>query len=117
MKSKTTLSLIEEVIMVLVFAIATAVCLRIFVHSNSLAASHEMKDAAVSEVRNAVEVLKQTHGDCEKAREYADASGPFVLYIDELDSGSEYLGKARVYVTSGTEEIYSLVASWQEVVK
>ena len=115
MTSKTTLSLIEQVIMVLIFSIATAICLNIFVYSNNLSKSNELKDEAVSAAVNAAEILKNTHGDISKA-EASSNSDNFSLTVKPVDSGSKFLGKAKIYVLNDGDTIYTLEVSWQEVV-
>ena len=110
MNSKSALSLIEEIIMVLVFAIATAVCLRIFVYSSDLSEKNDVLSHAVIEAGNAAEILKSSDGDIEKALELSDGD----IRIEPVDSGSEYLGKAKITVLNEGEEVYSLSVSWQE---
>ena len=114
MTSKTTLSLIEQIIMVLVFSIATAICLKIFVYSNNLSTENETRDHAVSMTRNAAEILKATHGDIDKAASSCGSYDGLSINIDKVETGSEYLGKARVYVTDNNGEIYALEVCWQE---
>ena len=116
MTSKTTLSLIEQIIMILVFALAAAICLNIFVYSNSLSKDSEIRDTAVLEARNAAEILKQTHGDRDKAVALSGAGeSGLELSISPVETGSAYIGKAVISVTDGAKEIYSLEVCWQEV--
>lgn len=58
MKSKAPLAMMEQIIMVLVFAIASAVCLQIFVLSEKLSEQTELENLAVLHVQNAAEQLK-----------------------------------------------------------
>ena len=116
MTSKTTLSLIEQIIMILVFALAAAICLSIFVYSNNLSKDNEIRDVAVLEARNAAEVLKQTHGNCDEALALSAAGDKGLeLSISPVETGSDYLGKALITITDGSDEIYSLEVCWQEV--
>ena len=60
MRSKSPLALMEQVIMVLVFALAAALCLRVFVFSELASTRNEAVDRAVVECQNAAEFLKST---------------------------------------------------------
>ena len=61
MKSKAPLVMMEQIVMVLVFALAAALCLRTFVLSGKISQMTENKNRAVLEVQNAAENMK--HGD------------------------------------------------------
>lgn len=58
MKSKAPLVMMEQIIMVLVFAIASAVCLQTFVLSEKLSEQTELENLAVLQAQNAAEQLK-----------------------------------------------------------
>ena len=60
MRSKSPLALMEQVLMVLVFALAAALCLRVFAFSDRVSARNEAIDRAVLECQNAAETLKST---------------------------------------------------------
>lgn len=129
-KSKTTLTLMEQIIMILVFAVAAAVSLRVFVYADSRSERNVVNDVAVNESRNAAEVLKSTGGDFARTAELLGAKetergmekalvseyGDFLLSIERQESTSALLGIARVTVknvTAGTE-VYSITVKWQE---
>ena len=59
MKSKSSLLLMEQLIMVLVFALAAALCLQVFAKSAEIARQTACQDAAVQIARNAAETYKQ----------------------------------------------------------
>ena len=63
MKSKAPLALMEQMIMVLVFALAAALCLRVFVWSDDRSRAGEAQDRAVLLAQNAAEVCKADGGD------------------------------------------------------
>ena len=69
MRSKAPLALMEQLVMVVVFALAAALCVRIFALSDRFSRECEIRDRAVSAVQNAAEALKACRGD------YAEASG------------------------------------------
>ena len=58
MRSKSPLALMEQLVMVLVFALAAALCLRVFVFSDQMSERSETVDWAVMECQNAAETLK-----------------------------------------------------------
>ena len=65
MKSKAPLALMEQLTMILVFALAAALCLQLFVLSNTLSRDGETRDQAVTAVQNAAESLKANDGSFE----------------------------------------------------
>ena len=76
MRSKSPLALMEQVIMVLVFALAAALCLRVFVFSELASTRNEAVDRAVLECQNAAEFLKSTGLAVDEAQaELADRMG------------------------------------------
>lgn len=79
MKSKAPLALMEQIVMVLVFALAAALCLQMFVFSSQVMDRCEAKDRAVLAVQNAAEVWKMNSGDAEKCAQLlggeSDADG------------------------------------------
>ena len=68
MRSKSPLALMEQVIMVLVFALAAALCLRVFVFSDLASTRNEAVDRAVLECQNAAETMKATGLPVDKAQ-------------------------------------------------
>ena len=124
MRSKAPLALMEQMVMLLVFALAAALCLQAFVKSDALSERSEARDQAVVLCQNAAEAIKHT-GDVEAGLALAcgaepgqrDGFGYFVGYDEnwdiiscdgrpqsssytlramELDSGVDGLGKANV---------------------
>jgi len=59
MRSKAPLLLMEQLVMLLVFAFAAALCLQIFVLSGKLSEKYEIRDRAVLEAQNVAELLKK----------------------------------------------------------
>ncbi len=58
MKNKSTLVLIEQTVMVLVFALAAVVCMRVFAVSERLSREYDVTDRAVLTAQNAAELIK-----------------------------------------------------------
>ncbi len=63
MKSKAPLLLMEQMIMVLVFALAAALCLQAFVKSDASSRRVESRDMAVHLVQNVAETARSRGGD------------------------------------------------------
>ena len=138
MRSKTPLALMEQVVMVLVFALAAALCLRVFVFSDQVSERNKDIDHAVLLAQNTAEVLK-AYGGVEEAAEatggeirqtmwstYYDAdlnpvpdqaSAYYEVNALPEDSGVEGLGRAGVEVFryDGNEALFFITVAWQEV--
>lgn len=114
MKHKTSLLLMEQLVMVLVFALAAALCLSAFVKADRISRETVRRDEAVLLAQNAAQVLKATSGDAVRAAEEAAASG-YRLEIQPDDSQIELLGQAEIRVWQEDELIFTLRTGWQEV--
>ncbi len=137
MKSRAPLVMMEQLVMVLVFALAAAVCVRIFALSDRLSLENETRDRAVTAVQNAAETLKACQGDYGAASNLLGgtwdgttwsisydsgwsplaeaAKGTFRVLAVPTDSGQELLGTAEVTASTWQgSEIYSLSVAWQE---
>ena len=138
MRSKSPLTLMEQLVMVLVFALAAALCLQIFVFADQISKRNEKIDRAVLVCQNAAETIKVSSlGDAapllggtfsgdiltvcydedwlptENETNYA-----YLLRAETIPSPVAGLGKARVWVTpSGKpeESLFELTVAWQEV--
>lgn len=113
MKNKASLVLMEQLVMVLVFALAAALCLRIFVQARNVSVETFRRDEAVTIAQNAAQVLKAT-GDSEKAMALTE-SAPYTLQIQEKSSGVPGLAMAEIVVLFEGKSIFSLTTGWQEV--
>jgi len=58
MKSKSSLVLIEQLLMLLVFAICAAVCLSVFNYANQVSAQNQMKIQAIQHTQNIAERIQ-----------------------------------------------------------
>ena len=137
MKSRAPPVMMEQLVMVLVFALAAAVCVRIFALSDRLSLENETRDRAVTAVQNAAETLKACQGDYGAASNLLGgtwdgttwsisydsgwsplaeaAKGTFRVLAVPTDSGQELLGTAEVTASTWQgSEIYSLSVAWQE---
>ena len=125
MKSKAPLSLIEQLCMLLVFALSAGLCLQIYVLSGQISRRCETRSEAVTAVQNIAETLKHSRGDdiCLhtgfdenwEAVPVEDAS--YYISIIPEDTGLPTLGRATVTASDESgAEIFSVTVSWQEEV-
>lgn len=136
MKNKAPLSLIEQVIMILVFALTAAFCLQGFALASQISRHQEIQAKSVIAVQNAAELLKNTAGDLEAS---ASKLGGFVndhtwtipydtswqpictqdectylLSASIYDSGVPYLGTANISIIHDNEVVFAITTAWQE---
>ncbi|MCI8538832.1 MAG: hypothetical protein HFF18_09275 [Oscillospiraceae bacterium] len=138
MRSKAPLAMMEQMIMLLVFALAAALCLQAFVKSDALSRASEDRDRAMTLCQNAAEAVRRCQGNMEQAAALLDGARydgaglmadydqdwepagetmRYTLGAARLDSGVNGLGKAQVWVRDEAEEqeIFRLEVAWQEV--
>lgn len=121
MRSKAPLALMEQLVMVLVFALAAALCVQVFVLSDKTSRLHQARDRAMIEAQNAAEALK---GRRETA--YLDGlggspngdQGLFLAYDEDwtpLDTGADqstYQEDAAYYLFSYENQAQSTDYLW-----
>jgi hypothetical protein len=132
MKNKTSLALMEQAIMILVFALAAALCLRAFVWADITSARNTDREQALTQVQTAAELLKHYTGDRDAVSQalvgsvqdvYYDeqwnpvpGEGAWKLVITPLSGQPPFLGSADVAITDSTDQILAqLQICWQEV--
>ena len=136
MRSKTPLALMEQVVMILVFALAAALCIQVFVFADQTSRYNEARGRAVLEAQNAAEALKACGGDYGEAAQRlggrwdgqtwtvgydanwdrTEGEAVYCLSIMPGESGQKLLGMAEIAVYDGDEgELFSLYTAWQEV--
>jgi len=133
MRNKSILVMVEHMVMLLVFALAAAVCLRMFALSGKLSGTYEAKDRAALMAQNAAELIKRDgiSGYVEQTGATADGQNAWIVSYDEnwkkasKESGmfilkvmgtetSEYLFRAEVAVfTEDGEELFRLPVATQ----
>ena len=135
MRSKAPLAMMEQMVMVLVFALAAALCLQAFVKSDRMSKEMEARDRAVVLCQNVAETIRSTGGNWEETCDLLGMPFPnagmydenwtpvdvgdsvYQLWIEPLDSGVDGLGKAKISVTKyGLNVIFEIEAAWQEEV-
>lgn len=135
MRSKAPLALIEQAVMLAVFALAAVLCLKAFVWADLRSAENAGADRALLQAQSAAETLKNCRGDCPEAagimggmwdgtrwsirydENWAETDGEaaYLLQATPLDTAEKYLGSAQVEVLRGEVVLTSLTVNWQEV--
>jgi len=125
MKSRTSLVLMEQLVMVLIFALAAALCLSVFAQADRISRETQRRDEAVLLAQNGAEVLKSCAGDLDKAAGILAGeatekgllvhSGEYMMKAEMVDSGVPGLGQAQIDVYWKEEQLFSLETGWQEV--
>lgn len=117
MKNRTSLVLMELLVMVLVFALAAAVCLGVFAKADSISKETARRDTAVTLAQNAAEMLQATGGDAAQVLQKLNIPDGFSVEITPENSEIPGLGKATVAVLWQGAETFRLTVGWQEVAK
>lgn len=128
MKSKTPLVLVEQIIMILIFAVSAAICLKSFVYSEKLSENVQSQDNAILCVSNVAEVIKNSSGDFNQASakfggeiengvlqiNFSEFENTVEVKARKKDSGIPRLGKAEVIAFIKSEEKAVIEICWQE---
>ena len=134
MKAKAPLAMMEQIIMVLVFALAAAICLRAFVWAGDLSRQTDAESQALLRAESAAEVLKSCHGDYAAAvsllggtwqggswqisydENWEPGGDAYRLILEPEEDKQDNLGAARVTVSDRkSRELAAFVVGWQEV--
>ena len=136
MRSKTPLAMMELLVMLLVFALAAAVCVQVFVFADGDSRRDAARDRALAEVQNAAECLKSLRGDYEAAAQALGGTWDGVCWTIAWDDGwtqtsggeayrlevlpetpaTALLGAAELTVyTAAGDALCTLRTAWQEV--
>ena len=125
-RSKAPLALMEQIIMIFVFALAAAVCLQAFVYSDTLSKKGEQRDLAVIRAQKLAEYCKAEQGNLDEVSWIFPATrkedGLSVQYPEEkmrmylrVIQSDEYYEKAIISVEDEKgEEIFSIQTAWQK---
>ena len=128
MRSRAPLALMEQTVMVLVFVLAAALCLRLFESAELTSRTNARRDQALLHAQNAAQVLKEYRGDYDAAARHfggrwdgqvwtlCPEDGEFWLRVSPAQEQTALLGSADVegYTDRG-ELLVRLEVSWQEV--
>ena len=120
MRSKTPLVLMEQLVMVLVFAMAAAICLQVFSLSDRLSKENEARAEAALLAQNTAEELKASYGEALLNWEEADG----IYYMEEegyrvqvqaAETEISGLRKVELQVWQEEEVLFEIPVAWQEV--
>ena len=132
MKSKAPLALMEQIVMLLVFALAAALCLQAFVKSDQISRESQARSNAALAVQNTAETIRYSGGSFEHAlmetakrqggkylestdkaekelqisydKEWNPAQeGEYLLTVREIPTQEEGLWKVSIQVTEKTQ--------------
>ncbi|MBQ7936893.1 MAG: hypothetical protein IJ283_00115 [Oscillospiraceae bacterium] len=137
MKSKAPLTLMEQIIMLLVFALSAAICLQVFAHAGEISDEIEKRGNAVTAVQNIAESLKINGGDLEKHAAFyggtceedswkmffdsewkpcEEENSEYYVEILKTENENPLLGTAEISARSNDGEVvFTLNTAWQEV--
>jgi len=125
MKNKAPLALIEQVIMLLVLAVAATVCLQVFAQAHHKAHHNTLQDQSLQQLENTAQVLKHTKGDLDRLCLELGGShtdGQWILDTEAytltavlIEDNTPLLGTAELSAVTQEGVISSLSVSWQEV--
>lgn len=127
MKNRTSLALAEQAVMLLVFALAAALCLRAFLWADTTSRTGQARDAALLAAQTAAEAVKGCGGDLNAASVLLDGAvrgdtlvveyseDGFALECVPVETDVPGLGRAEITVRRGEEALASLTVCWQEV--
>lgn len=121
MRNKTLLVLLEQLVMVLVFALSAAFCLRVFVLSDRISREQETMTQAVLQAQNMAELLKGSSEYRERVSEtgtwcYQEVPG-YRVEVEKVPEQMEGLEKVMVRVLDSEtgQEYIQIPVAWQEV--
>ena len=141
MKNKTSLVLMEQLIMVLVLALAAAICLRMFVLSDRISKEQEAKANAAFLAQNTAEWLKNRGGKFSEMPEGTGWQMEDNTWVQRYDKNWQLIGissempeevsyelkiyeeiteisglvRVRIAVIDRAKELFEIPVSWQEV--
>lgn len=125
-RSKAPLALMEQIIMILVFAIASAVCLQAFVYSDNLSKKGDRTEMAANRAQTVTEYCKDKKGNldavCELLGGKLQEKGLVISYEEEeikltlqVTESTPYMEKALIRVQEEDgEELYNMEVAWQK---
>lgn len=109
MKHRASLTLMELLVIVLVFALCAALCLRVFVAADGISQENHLRDEATLLAQNTAEALKAGIPLPAVPKGLSRAVTP-------VPSGISGLSKAEISVCTETgEPLIAFTLSWQEV--
>ena len=124
MRNKAPLALLEQILMLLIFALAAVICLRVFLWSDDTSRHSARRDDALIHAQTVAETVKAHSGDFAAAAAALHGTvedGALVIEGEtytlraEKQAPAPYLGRAEIVVEAGGEVLFTLPVAWQEV--
>lgn len=125
MSKRQTLTLMELTVMLLIFALAAALCMGAFAWASNTARENHCRDRALVQLQNAAEVLKYCAGDFSQAAALQGGVwdgdrwvldfGEFQIIVKPENTGIPNLGGARLEAVYRGNTLTVLPVRWQEV--
>ena len=124
MRNKAPLALLEQILMLLIFALAAVICLRVFLWSDDTSRHSARRDDALSHAQTVAETVKAYGGDFAAAAAALHGTvedGALVIDGEDYTLRAEkkapapYLGRAEIVVEAAGEVLFTLLIAWQEV--
>nr|WP_325300567.1 hypothetical protein [uncultured Oscillibacter sp.] len=136
MRSKAPLAMMEQMLMLLVFALAAVLCLQAFTKSEALSSRSGNRDRAAELVQSTLETVRHCGGGTDSALRSAGerlgyrhennllqadydsawelcSSGVYHLTVQAVPSGVPGLNQVRAAVEADGEVLFSLDVAWQ----
>lgn len=144
MENKAPLALMEQMVMLLVFALAAALCLQAFIKSDEISLRSQSKSDAALAAQNVAEIARHSGGSIEHAlmetakelgvsyqkiagniganlvifydKEWKTVmeEGDYILTVQEIPAAEAGLQKISVQVMEQTELLFELETAWLE---
>ena len=122
MKNRTSLVLMEQLIMVLIFSLCAALSLKAFSYSDRISLESKAVSEASLAVQTAAETIKRNNGTKDRViyydanwNETDEADYVYSVEIDVIESGIDNLGKANIKASDKNAVLFEIPVSWQEV--
>ena len=124
MRNKAPLALLEQILMLLIFALAAVICLRDFLWSDDTSRQSAARDKALIHAQSMAETVKAHHGDLIAAASLlggtVEEDALVVSYENytlraEKESPSPYWGQAQIVAECDGDILFALPIAWQEV--
>ena len=124
MRNKAPLALLEQILMLLIFALAAVICLRAFLWSDDTSRHSARRDDALIHAQTMAETVKAYGGDFSAAAAALHGTvedGALVIEGEtytlraEKEAPAPYLGQAEIAAEVAGEVLFTLPVAWQEV--
>ena len=125
MNQRQTLTLMELTVMLLIFALAAALCMNCFARLEMKSRETFCRDRSLVQLQNAAEVLRSSGGDFAAAAEVCGGTwdgsqwlldfGEYRIQAQPEDTGVPHLGGADMAVVYQGNILVSIDVRWQEV--